>query len=188
MGDVPWSDNHVQTRQTSSKWLCIPEGSPVTTRPLQDHLHQSTDKVSTCRLQKCMWPESTCKNTTKDVTQHTTEVLCYREHFSGIYRDEQSRKTDAYETWLSNSTPSVNVRLWTPYFEEKVNTSVFLSCQEQVFRDTTDERGRSSVCPLTTLGHVSLRKVTPLYFLQVFTFFSGKKTVSHFGVSIPNIE
>ena len=44
-------------------------------------------------FKKCMRPESACKSTAEDVTQHTTEVLRYRAPFSGLCSGEQPRKT-----------------------------------------------------------------------------------------------
>ena len=81
-----------------------------------------------------MRPEYACKSTAEDVTQHTTEVLRYRAHFSGLCRDEQPRKTswspkpcsagrvcrfeftDEFKTWLSTITPSGSVRSWSHIF------------------------------------------------------------------------
>ena len=75
-----------------SKCLCRTADSPATARTLQDHLHQPTDKVSTCGLEKYMQPECACKSTAENVTQRTTKVLRYRAHFSRLCRDEQPRK------------------------------------------------------------------------------------------------
>ncbi len=44
-------------------------------------------------FKKCMRPESDCKSTAEDVTQHTTEVLRYKTPLSGLWSDEQPRKT-----------------------------------------------------------------------------------------------
>jgi len=44
-------------------------------------------------FKKCMRPESACKSTAEDVTQHTTEVLRYRAPLPGLWSDEHPRKT-----------------------------------------------------------------------------------------------
>ena len=55
-----------------SKCLCRTADSPATARTLQDHLHQPTDKVSTCGLEKYM-----------PLKQRKCHTLC-RTQFDGV--------------------------------------------------------------------------------------------------------